>query len=189
MKKVLAIAIVLIGTCITVSAQENISDSNVQKTEQVQKKAIKHKKDRKNNHKRNFKNGTLKQDTTKHNRFRGQDRQHVDLFKGIELNDNQKQAIKEMRETEKANLKKERKEEQKARKEAQVQKQAQRDEQIKNILTAEQYEQYQKNVAELKALKEVNRDSLNSKKHERRFNDNNGKKRMARKDDRLKTVD
>ncbi len=95
-------------------------------------------------------------------------RHRPDLFKGIELTADQRKALESMRAEQRA-------ERQKARQECQ----ARMNESIRGILTPEQYAQYEKNMTDAKARREVvsgNRDNGESKnRRDMRRGDRKGK--------------
>ena len=133
-KKFMAAAIAFIGTCMAISAQTPTtgnSDNNSQPTENCCKKDCK-------------KDGKC---AKKHGKGHKHDRHgmkhgkgHFNPFEGIELTQEQKDALKTMRQEQQTREKANREEAMK-----------QRDEKLKTILTPEQYAQYKQNVEKAKA--------------------------------------
>ena len=77
------------------------------------------------------------------------------MFAGIQLTAEQQQAIDNLRKEDQANREQTRKERQEQHRQAREQQQARRAEQLKAILTPEQYAQYEQNVAAAKAQREA----------------------------------
>lgn len=130
----MAVAIAFIGTCMAISAQTpttTSTDNNCQQTENCCKK------DGKKGCKGDKKNGK----GHKHDR-KGMKpgKGHFNPFEGIELTQEQQNALKAMRQDQKNRDKANREEAMK-----------QRDEKIQTILTPEQYQQYKQNVEKAKA--------------------------------------
>ncbi len=137
-KNFLAVAIALIGTCMAVSAQtpSNTTD-NTTNTEQTTSKNQKKNKNDKSNKK---------------------DRREFDKrpnpFEGIELTAQQQEAIKNLRQEQMAQAQAQREKAKTDREAAKVEREQamkEMDDKIKNILTAEQYTQYQQNIEKMKA--------------------------------------
>ncbi|MDE7385711.1 MAG: hypothetical protein K2N28_01085 [Muribaculaceae bacterium] len=124
-KKFMAVAIALIGTCMAISAQTptTTNDNNTQ-TEQTCCK----------------KNGKGEKHNRKGMKPGKGHKGHFNPFEGIELTQEQKDAMKAMRQEQQANAKANREEAMK-----------QRDEKLQTILTPEQYAQYKQNVEKAKA--------------------------------------
>ena len=129
-KKFMAVAIALIGTCMAISAQTPVTTGD-NKTEQTCCK----KKDGKDCKKKGDKKDGKKMkgdNSRRHGRF--------NPFAGIELTQEQKDALKAMRQDQQNRDKAYNEEAMK-----------QRDEKMQSILTPEQYKQYQANIEKAKA--------------------------------------
>jgi len=99
-----------------------------------------------------------KQDKKRHGR-------HSDPFAGIELTADQKKAVENMRQEQRAELEQTRKERQAATRQTRKELQAKMNERVKNILTPEQYSQYEKNI---KAFEKRDSTVYNKDKRSRR---------------------
>ena len=130
-KKFMAVAIALIGTCMAISAQTPVTTGDNNQTEQTCCK------------KKDGKDCKKKCDKKDGKKMKGDNsRRHgrVNPFEGIELTQEQKDALKAMRQ-----------DQQNRDKAYSEESMKQRNEKIQSILTPEQYKQYQANIEKAKA--------------------------------------
>lgn len=141
----IAVALLTLGGTISAQSPETSSTENTTTSATCQKQC---RRDRCNDNKQCNRDG--KREGRRHGHGH-----RPDMFAGIQLTAEQQQAIDNLRKENQANREQARKERQTQRRLAREQQQAKRAEQLKAILTPEQYAQYEQNVAAAKAQRET----------------------------------